>query len=118
MTPVSAVSRDDTQTGRKPLFGKSLRPVVANHGEPLRVGIVPPRGNEQTQDSQGKPQEAERCVQPLGDTSADCGLSDPDLAGWLEACPVALDDHAKAGILAMVRAAGAKPDCQGERHPG
>jgi len=54
----------------------------------------------------------------LGDTSADCSPSEPDLSGWLEACPVALDDHAKAGILAMVKAAGTKPDCQGELHPG
>lgn len=44
--PVSAHSRQETQTGRKALFGKGLRPVVANRGEPLRVGIVPPRGVE------------------------------------------------------------------------
>jgi len=44
-------------------------------------------------------------VQPVGDTSAVCSPSDPDLSGWLEACPVALSDETKAGILAMVRAA-------------
>lgn len=54
----------------------------------------------------------------MGDTSADCRPSDPDLAGWLEACPVALSDETAAGILAMVKTARTKPDCQGERHPG
>ncbi len=46
VTPVSAVSRDDTQNGRKPLWDKSLRPFSANRGKPLRVSLAPPRGVE------------------------------------------------------------------------
>lgn len=43
---VTAVSRDDTQNGRKPLFGKSLRPVVANLREPHLMARIPPAGLE------------------------------------------------------------------------
>ena len=45
-------------------------------------------------------------MQPVGDASGETGPVDANLAGWLEACPVALDDQTKAVILAMVKAAG------------
>ena len=54
----------------------------------------------------------------MGDTSADSSPSDPDLAGWLDACPVGLSDDVKAGILAMVRTAGGMVDCEGELDSG
>jgi len=44
--PRSAVNRDDTHTGRNPLFGKGLRPLTANRGETLRMVVIPPAGLE------------------------------------------------------------------------
>ena len=58
------------------------------------------------------------------DAGADAGAVEtkrqqfgPDLQALIDAWP-ALPEAIKAGILAMVKAAGTKPDCQGELHPG
>jgi integrase len=102
----SADSRSDTQNGRKPERDKDLRPVLATRRESWQTENAPPRGNEQTPDSQGNTQSARGWVQPLGDTSGDSSPIDVDLAEWLQACPVALDEETAAGVLAMVKAAG------------
>ncbi|NLF70803.1 MAG: site-specific integrase [Candidatus Anammoximicrobium sp.] len=59
--PVSANSRQETQTGRKALFGNGLRPVVANRGNTLRVSLVPPRVEPATFVFAGKHGDS-RCV--------------------------------------------------------
>jgi hypothetical protein len=76
------------------------------------AGVAPPAGNELPQYSQGN---AGVLVQGGAESGALWRDSDaePDvdgaLAGWLAACPVALDDETKSGIVAMVKAAGGKP---------
>jgi hypothetical protein len=45
-TPISAASRHDNTTGRKPCDDEDLRPVVAGCGDYSRQDVVPPRGVE------------------------------------------------------------------------
>ena len=56
--------------------------------------------------------------QKSGALGAREALLEADLAGWLDACPVALSDDIKAGILAMVRTVGGMVDCKGEPDTG
>jgi integrase len=107
--PVSATFRHQETQDRKPRGERSLRLVMTDNDHFWRVGQAPPRGNELPQYSQGN---AGVLVQGGAESGALWRDSDaePDvdgaLAGWLEACPVALDDETKAGIVAMVRAVG------------
>jgi hypothetical protein len=105
--PLSAISRPVDEKGRKSLQDEDLRPTLANRGHCWRATLVPPRGNELSQFSQGNTGVLEQGGAESGalfDVSH-IGGARGALADWLEACPVALDAETAAGILAMVRTA-------------
>lgn len=72
--------------------------------------LVPPRGNEQIEFSQGNREAAEKWVQAVGDANGESGLAMIDLTAWLNGCPVPIDAATRDGIMAMIWAAGGGED--------
>lgn len=79
----------------------------AKQDSQLPDDLVAEEGLEHSPDSSGNTGFSPEGGAKSGALGVREALLEADLAGWLDTCPVALDDHAKTGILAMLQAAGA-----------
>lgn len=66
---------------------------------------VGPEGFERTQETQGKTGVLKEGGARSGALRARPALLDADLGSWLDACPLALSQSTRAGILGVIRAA-------------
>lgn len=108
--PITATVRHDHTAIGKPKSGNGLWHNAANADQLWRVGKVPPAGLEQTAFFPENSGDAEQGGAESGALSDGSDIGGA-LAQWLDACPMALDDEIKAGILAIIRAAGTGVDC-------
>lgn len=101
----AARSGTDSQETRKAPENKGFLPIVAAPCNTAQMYKVPPRGVEQIENSSGNQGVAPQGGAESGALGAENGPKDPELGAIIHAWPT-LPDAIKAGILAMVRAAG------------